>query len=380
MLKAFRRSLGLKIFAAQMVIVIVGVVVLSSATELTAPSAFENHMAAMEDMMGGVVGMETAGTSLDTSFRAAVREALALAASAAVVAAVVVSLFVTRQIVRPVQAMMRASQHIAAGHYAERVEIPGDVKRDELDELARLALSFNQMAAQLEKTEERRRRLIGDVAHELRTPLTTIKGTAEGLLDGVLPSEPDVFHQIRREADRLERLVADLQELSRVEARAYMLERRPVPVARLVEATVNRLKRQFDEKAVALNLSVPPDLPSVLADEDRVSQVLLNLVGNALQYTPAGGTVTISARQEDHRQVAVAVQDTGVGIPAEHLTHLFTRFYRVDRSRSRAGGGSGIGLTIARHLVEAHGGSISVHSPGPGLGSTFTFTLPTAGN
>ncbi len=374
MLSAFHRSLGLKIFAAQMVIIVVGVVVLASATELVAPSVFEHHMAEMEDMMGTMMGMST-DTSLDTNFRVAVREALGFAAGAAVVAAIVVSIFVTRQVVIPVQAMMRASQRIAAGHYEERVEIPGDVKRNELDELAQLALSFNQMAAQLQKTEDMRRRLIGDVAHELRTPLTTIKGTAEGLIDGVLSSGPEVFHLIYRESDRLQRLVTDLQELSRVEAGAYVLERQPVPVAQLVESTVDRLNRQFEEKGVSLNVSILPDLPSVMADEDRIGQVLLNLVGNALQYTSAGGTVTIRA-SKTRQLVSFAVQDTGTGIAAEHLPHLFTRFYRVDKSRSRAGGGNGIGLTIARHLVEAHGGSIRAESAGAGLGSTFTFTLP----
>jgi histidine kinase len=215
------------------------------------------------------------------------------------------------------------------------------------------------------------------VAHELRTPLTTIKGTTEGLIDGVLDPEPEVFDQIYREADRLQRLVQDLQELSRVEAGAYELHPRPLPVERLIQTTVDRLRRQFDEKGVELAISISPHLPPVLADEDRVGQILLNLVGNALQYTPEGGSVTITASPE-RQQVTIAVHDTGVGIAAEHLPHLFTRFYRVDKSRSRAGGGSGIGLTIARHLVQAHGGTLRAESPGLGQGSTFTFTLPAA--
>jgi histidine kinase len=170
-------------------------------------------------------------------------------------------------------------------------------------------------------------------------------------------------------------LVNDLQELSRVEARAYELHRKPVSVQAVVDATVSRLGRQFEEKGVALETDLPPDLSPVYADEDRLGQVLLNLVGNALQYTAAGGRVAIRAsRQRD--EVYVSVTDTGIGISAEHLPHLFDRFYRVDKSRSRAGGGSGIGLTIARHLVEAHGGRIWAESPGLGKGSTLTFTLP----
>lgn len=371
MLSTFRRRLGLKLFASHLVVIVVGVVVLASAAEVTAPSVFEHHM---DEMMASTDMMDT---TLDIDFRSAIREALVVAAGAACIAAIVVSIFVTRQVVMPIQAMMRASQRIAAGQYEERVEVRGNLARDELDELARLALSFNQMAAQLERTEKMRRHLIGDVVHELRTPLTTIKGTTEGLIDGVLDPEPEVFDQIYREADRLQRLVQDLQELSRVEAGAYELHPQPLPVERLIQTTVDRLRRQFDEKGVELTISISPHLPPVLADEDRVGQILLNLVGNALQYTLEGGSVTITASPE-HQQVAIAVHDTGVGIAAEHLPHLFTRFYRVDKSRSRAGGGSGIGLTIARHLVQAHGGTLRAESPGLGQGSTFTFTLPAA--
>jgi histidine kinase len=273
--------------------------------------------------------------------------------------------------------MMVASRRIAAGHYHERVSIPGDPARDELDELAQLALSFNQMAAQLEHMEATRRELIGDVAHELRTPLASIKGSMEGLIDGVLPAEAPTFQQIYREADRLQRLVADLQELSRVEAGAFELNLRRVAVGDLVQANLDRLGRQFEEKGVALESDIPAGLPPVRADEDRAGQVLLNLVGNALQYTPAGGRVRVSARRQA-AEVHIQVSDTGVGIAPEHLPLVFTRFYRVDKSRARAGGGSGIGLTIARHLVEAHGGRIWAESPGPGQGSTFTFTLPQA--
>jgi len=222
-----------------------------------------------------------------------------------------------------------------------------------------------------------RRELIGDVAHELRTPLTAIKGSMEGLIDGVLPSEVETYQLIYAEADRLERLVNDLQELSRVEAGAYELIRKPISVSSLVESAAARLSRQFEDKGVTLESKVPANLPPALADEDRIGQVLLNLVGNALQYTPPGGHVRIAASRRGH-EVHVSITDTGIGISPEHLPHLFTRFYRVDKSRSRAGGGSGIGLTIARHLVEAHGGRIWVESPGAGRGSSFTFTLPLA--
>ena len=375
MVKLIRRHLSWKLFLSYLIVILVGILVLASAAEFAVPTAFDRHMSAMAQMMGGqMMGM---GMDLYTNFRSAVTEALALAGIAASLAAVVVSLFVSRRVVLPVQEMMAASQRIADGHYDERVGVPGDAATDELDELSRLALSFNQMTDRLEQTEARRLELIGNVAHELRTPLSTIKGYMEGLIDGVLPAEATTFQQVYREADRLEHLVHDLQELSRVEAREYELNPMPAAPARLVEAVVDRLGRQFDEKGVALQTDVPRDLPSVRVDADRIGQVLLNLVGNALQYTPSGGRVFLHARPEGD-WVRFSVQDTGVGISPQHLPHVFERFYRVDKSRSRAGGGSGIGLTIARHLVESHGGQIEAASDGPDRGSTFSFTVPVA--
>lgn len=375
MLGRIRRHLSWKLFLSYLVVILVGIVVLASAAEFVVPSAFERHMAAMAAMMGGAaMGMEM---DLFTNFRGAVHEALALSTLSAFLVAVAVSIFVSRRIVTPVREMMIASRRIAEGHYNERVEVPGDPGRDELDELAQLALSFNQMAAKLEQVEATRRELIGNVAHELRTPLAGIKGSMEGLIDGVLPAEASTFQQIYREADRLQHLVSDLQELSRVEAGALELKVKPVAVGDLVESTLARLGYQFEEKGVALETDIPADLPPAQVDEDRIGQVLLNLAGNALQYTPAGGQVRVTARRHGP-EVRIQVSDSGIGIAAEHLPLVFTRFYRVDKSRARAGGGSGIGLTIARHLVEAHGGRIWAESPGPGRGSTFTFTLPVA--
>jgi histidine kinase len=221
-----------------------------------------------------------------------------------------------------------------------------------------------------------RRRLIGDASHELRTPLTAIKGSMEGLMDGVLPATAETFQQIQSEAERLNRLVDDLQELSRVEAHAYELDLKPWDVALLVQSVTKRLAPQFEAKRISLDLELSQDLPPVLADEGRLIQVLTNLMGNALQHTPHNGRVSIAARRMG-LEVLISVQDTGAGISPEHLSHIFDRFYRADASRSRrAGGGSGIGLTIARALVEAQGGRLWAESRGQGQGSTFTFTLP----
>ncbi len=365
-----------KLLASYLIVIFVGLTTLAIAAESVAPTAFDRHMMGMRGMMNGrgsdmrpSMGMELLEEDLFTNFRTALTEALSWAIITGLAAAVAVSVFVSRRVVNPIRQMMQASRHIAGGHYRERVSVTGD------DELGQLARSFNRMAATLEQTETMRRDLIANVAHELRTPLSSIKGYMEGLIDGVLPAEPDTYQLVYREADRLQRLVNDLQELSRVEAGAFQLERRSVSLAALAGQTADRLRPQFEEKAVNLHLNVPDNLPPVAADEDRLSQVLVNLVGNALQYTPAGGSVTISAAA-DNRRVELSVSDTGLGIAPEHLPYLFTRFYRVDKSRSRAGGGSGIGLTIAKHLVEAHGGEIRATSPGVGQGSTFGFWLP----
>jgi len=232
------------------------------------------------------------------------------------------------------------------------------------------------MAQQISQTEQMRQRLIADVTHELRTPLTAIQGSMEGLIDDVLPASPETYLTVYQEADRLKRLVNDLQELSRVEAGAYTLNLKPIPPAQLIQSAADRLSLQFEDKQVSLRTNIPDQLPDVLADEDRIAQVLLNLVGNALQFTPSGGSVTISASQQ-RKSVLFSITDTGIGIPPEHLPQLFTRFYRVDKSRSRAAGGSGIGLTIARHLIEAHAGKIYAESQGLGTGSQFNFTLTT---
>ena len=377
--KKLRRHFGWKLFLSYLIIILIGGVVLATAAELAIPSSFDRHLADMGDMMmgmGGASGMDMdLEADLFTGFRTAMNEALVIAAFVAGAAAIIVSLFVSRRVVEPIQEMMVASQRIADGHYNERVQIQSSASPEDFDELAQLGVSFNQMASKLERTESLRRQLIADVAHELRTPLSTIKGSMEGLIDGVLPEEPATYQQIYAEADRLQMLVNDLQELSRVEAGAIELHIQPVSVDDLIDSLRDRICRQFEEKGVDLETKVPPEMPRVSADEDRIGQVLINLVGNALQYTPPGGVVTLSTAL-DSDEVNFIIRDTGIGIPPEYLKHIFTRFYRVDKSRSRAGGGSGIGLTISSHLVEAHGGRIWAESAGQNRGSTFIFTLP----
>ncbi len=365
-MEVIQQRLGAKLFTAFVTVILLGIIVLAVALQFTAQPAFFRHMRPMEHGMG----MGPPARIVFANFRRGLNEAVGWAALAAVGIAAGVSLALSRRIVAPLRAMTLASRRIAQGKYDERVDVLSQ------DELGQLAESFNQMAAQLEQMETMRRQLIGDVSHELRTPLTAIKGWLEGLMDGVLPAEPETYRQILAEAERLNRLVDDLQELSRVEAPTFELEWGQANLPLLIEVVVRRLGPAAQAKGITLAVELPPSLPTFEGDEDRLGQVLTNLVSNAIQYTPEGGTVTLSARLVGD-QIQVSVTDTGIGISPEHLQHIFTRFYRVDRSRSRAaGGGSGVGLTIAQRLVEAHGGRIWAESEGPGKGSRFVFTVP----
>jgi len=350
----------------------VGVLVLVTAASLSVPSAFERHLSQMSRKMGNSQSMEI---DFFTNYSIAVSEAVSLAATVALIAAIIASFFVSRQVVTPIQKMMKLSHCIAEGEYEERLSIPGRLQSDQVDELGQLALSFNQMAEKLEKTEIMRRQLIGDVTHELRTPLTAVKGYLEGLMDGVITADPDTYQQMHTEINRLQRLVNDLQELSQVESGAFQLVFTSISPSIILETIQRNFEYQFEEKNLQLEIEIEPNLPEVLVDKDRIIQVLTNLVGNALQYTPFGGRVQIKVRREK-LNLLFSVSDTGIGISAEQLPNVFNRFYRTDKSRARASGGSGIGLTIARALVKAHQGRIWVESNGEGKGSTFSFLIP----
>lgn len=378
MLKYFRAHLAWKLFLSYVVVVLVGVLVLATATSLSLPAAYDRHMAGMSTMMSGnnmMGNSQTIEMELFSGYQASVTEALSLAAVAALLAAILASYLISRQVVVPIQRMMAISHRIAEGEYEERLDVSGNLHNNQVDELDQLALSFNQMADKLEKTEAMRRQLIGDVSHELRTPLTAIKGYMEGLIDGVLPATPDTFQEVHNEADRLQRLVNDLQELSRVEAGAFQLQIKAVSINDIIETVISHLNRQFDEKGILLDKGHYVDLPKVAVDKDRIIQVLTNLVGNALQYTQPGGKVRVETSRNKN-EIIISIIDTGIGISPEQLPHIFNRFYRTDKSRARVSGGSGIGLTIAQALVKAHHGRIWAESAGEGKGSTFHFTLP----
>jgi two-component system sensor histidine kinase BaeS len=269
---------------------------------------------------------------------------------------------------------------MAGGDYAARVDVRAT------EELSRLATSFNEMAAALQcdvaklrEQERMRRELVANVSHELATPLTAIQGFTEALIDGVVPDAEarlDTTQLIAREAARLRRLVDQLREVTTYEAGAQTLHLSEVALPSLLDETLSVLAPEVERKRISLATDVPPEIPLVWADTDRLTEVLLNLLDNALRFTPEGGRIEVAAREQVGR-VAISIADNGPGIPTEDRQRIFERFYRADSSRSSTTGGTGLGLAIVRELVEAHGGAI-VADERPGGGARFTFTLPMA--
>jgi signal transduction histidine kinase len=319
--------------------------------------------------------------SPEASFMERVGRALIVSALAAAALAALLSLLLARQLAQPLRELAAGARALAAGNLRQRVRVRGR------DEVAELAVAFNEMAASLERAETARRHLVADVAHELRTPLTVIEGTVDAMLDGVYPADRERLESIRDETRLLAKLVADLRELSLADVGALRLEREPLEPGALVRRAVTAAAARATARGIELRAQVADDLPPVLADEQRVTQMFANLLDNALRYTPPGGTVTVSAsaapepghegKRATPRQpgVCFAVQDTGPGIAPADLPHIFERFYRADPSRSRRSGGSGLGLAIARGYVAAHGGHIWAEST-PGEGTTIRFWLP----
>lgn len=373
MLRWIQSHISAKLFLTYFAVIFIYSVFLTAAVNLVIPAFFTRHMLSMGEGMSSMMQNMLSGSMMGDLFesvRVVFFQSLFVGLIVAFLSAILASALFSRSMIQPVREMMDASERIAEGRFHERVRVAPVP-----DELDQLAIRFNQMAEKLQQTEKMRTHLIGDVSHELRTPLSAIKGTMEALEDGILPADASTFQQIQREAARLERLVEDLQELSRVEAGAYPLEPHAFDLILLTQNAIQSVRPNFSAKDLGLLFRNRVQSIEVFADKDRTNQVLVNLLANACQYTPAGGWVEVAVDLGED-QALVSVQDSGVGIPREHLDHVFTRFYRVDKSRSRAHGGSGIGLTIAKHLVEAQGGRIWAESEGEGKGSVFSFSLP----
>ena len=378
------RSLGAKLFTSHFLVALGATFTLLAALYLIAPVIFGRLMQGMMDSGAGMMEpgggmmqqpseMERMMGSVGRAFGMTLLYSLLVAGAVAAVTAALSSLFVSRRIANPLRRMSAATRRIAAGRYGERVPV------GEPDELGILSENFNSMAASLEEAERKRLELIGDVSHELRTPLSTLQGYMEGLMEDVVEPSDETWALLYGEAERMRRLVDDLRRLSQAEAKQLDLHPTAVSPGKVVRTATERMAPLFDEKGVDLASTVSEDLPQVLADGDRVVQVLTNLLGNALRHTPKGGQVSVETEVRGD-SVIFGVEDTGEGIAPEHLPHVFERFYRAEKSRSRSEdrGGSGLGLAISKALVEAMGGSVYAESPGIDKGAKFSFSLPVA--
>jgi len=285
----------------------------------------------------------------------------------AIAIALVVTFILSRRISAPIKALTLTARRLGHGDFSQRVQFKD---KSELGELAR---AFNSMAGDLERTENLRRNLVADVAHELRTPLSNIQGYLEAVGDGVVTPDAATIHSLHEEVTLLSRLIDDLQELALAEAGELRLLPQAEDISELIHQAVAAVQAQAEPKGVSVSIDLPDKLPPVDIDSHRISQVLRNFLENAVAHTAKEGSIMVTAWQQDN-WVKISVGDTGEGIPAEDLPNIFERFYRVDKSRTRATGGSGLGLTIAKRLVEAHGGEVEVRSE-LGKGSCFTFTL-----
>ncbi len=350
-------SVGARIAVAAIVVAIVALAILAGGVIVIGSQTFAALMAEH--------GFSTA--SSDEMFQASVIRAMLLAAAVAVVAAIVLAALMAARLARPLREMTAAARRISEGRLDTRIPRRGP------EEIESLAESFNEMAGALERQEEIRREFIANAAHELRTPLTNLQGYLEALRDGVIEPDRETFESLWEEADRLVRLADGLETL----ATGDTFGPPPLVDVDLVQA-VRSAVSLIRPAAAAASLDLVEDLPGpvvVRADPDGLAQALGNLLQNAIRYTPAGGRVAVQV-EPTRPDVRVAVENTGDGIPAADLPHVFERFYRVDKSRDRARGGAGIGLAIVKEVIEAFGGRVGAESR-QGLTRVW-FTLPRA--
>lgn len=309
-------------------------------------------------------------TPEESAYLQRTNRALLLAGGGAVLVALLVGVLLARTLTLPLHRLTEATHRMAGGALEQVVPVQS------ADEIGALAAAFNQMSRAVARANAARRQMTADVAHELRTPLTVIAGYIEAMRDGVLAPTPDRLSVIHDEMEHLQHLVGDLRILSQADAGELKLNKQPVSPRELLEQTSAAFAHQAAQKNVRLELLLDGPLPDALADETRLAQVLDNLLSNALRYTPEGGCIVLGAHS-GKGTLAFTVQDTGPGIAPEALPLIFDRFYRADQSRSEETGESGLGLAIAKAIVEAHGGTITVTST-VGQGTTFRLELPIA--
>jgi signal transduction histidine kinase len=353
-----------RLLAAQVLVLLAGAVTLGLTAVAVGPAIFHDHLR----QVPGHVDPQAA-RHVEEAYASAGTLSLGVAVVAALVAALGVSGYVARRVAQPVGQLAVAAADVTGGNYRVRVCAPGLGR-----EFDTVVAAFNAMTARLADVEATRRRLLADLGHELRTPVATIEAYLDAAEDGVAVDDEDVWVVLRTQTTRLRRLAEDIAAISRAEEQLD-LHRERVSAAELVTVAVAAARPGFVAKGVTLRERVGSLVGDVAADPERIAQVLGNLLDNALRHTPSGGEVTVAV-DSDPAGVRFTVTDTGEGIPAEHLPHVFERFYRADAARDRGRGGSGIGLAIVRAIVAGHHGLVTVSSAGPGKGASFTVTLP----
>lgn len=291
-----------------------------------------------------------------------------------VMISLLIAYFISKWLTAPLRLLIPAIDRLGQGELGIRAPVASS------DEYGKFAVAFNDMSSRLQQGEDIRRNLVADVAHELRTPLTIVQGKLDLLQQSGRPVEPEGLLPLQDELIRLTRLVDDLHQLSLAEAKKLPLERKPTDMSALLRRIVDRVAPDANEKQIDISLASEPESPTVHVDPNRMTQVFLNLLVNAIRYTPPGGKVNIAISRETAGNEAdgllrIAIADNGPGISPEHLPNLFNRFYRTDEARTRNSGGMGLGLSIAKQFVLAHDGTIDVQSL-VGEGTTVTVALP----
>ncbi len=356
-----------RLFLSHALVVVLTIVALFVLTEMLAPTLIQHHVEEMVALIGPA-GQSLQG-DLSRGMRNTLTNALLLASAIALGVAFLAAYIAAQRVVRAVRLLSAGSLAIAEGNYQRRLPEDGQ------DELTALARNFNRMARTLAEVEASRVELITNVAHELRTPLSALQGYAEALDDGVMPPS-HAAGAILRETRAIERLTDDLSLVSRVEAGRIDLQSGTVSVELLLNGVRERFGLLAEHRRLTLRVQSGTSGLTVQADAERAAQILANLVGNALKYTPPGGQVTVASTQQNGT-ASIRVEDDGPGLSAEDQRRIFERFYRADQSRSRAAGsgGTGVGLTIARGLARVMGGDVVMQS-GLERGNVFTLTLP----
>ncbi|MGX9787225.1 HAMP domain-containing sensor histidine kinase [Mycobacterium sp. MMS18-G62] len=360
-----RPGIGARLLLAQTLVLVAGAATVWIVAAVVGPPLFREHL-----HRAGVPAMSSEQMHAEQAYTYATAISIGMALAVSALAALVVTWYFSRRVQRSLTAVSSAAAAVADGHYDSRVSPPQ--LGDDFDSLAR---AFNQMASRLESVEATRRRLFSDLAHEIRTPVSVLEAYLEAVEDGVKTLDRETITMLRDQTRRLVRFSQDLSALAQAEESQASIAPTSVAPDTLIETAVSAAADRFAAKDVTLISRVDGDLPSLWADQHRLGQVLANLLDNALRHTPSGGRVIIAAGADDGA-LRITVTDDGEGIPAEHLPHVFDRFYRADAARTREHGGAGIGLAIAKAIVEAHEGRIAVDSRGQGAGAAFTITLP----